>query len=72
MLLAATGIRIAELCDIQIADVSLGGKSIRVRGEGMKERVIPIPNKDLQQRLSERRQIALLRDTPEQAFFSQQ
>lgn len=69
MLLAATGMRIAELCDIQIADVALDGESIRVRGKGMKERVIPIPNQSLQRRLAEVRQMALLRDIAETALF---
>lgn len=46
LLLFQTGLRVQELCDLRVQDVSLGADeqdgSIRVRGKGGKERVVPL------------------------------
>lgn len=39
--LYATGIRVSELCSIDISDVDLGRRTVRVIGKGDKERVVP-------------------------------
>ena len=39
-LLYATGMRVSELCDLKLCDLSDG--SVKVRGKGNKERVIPV------------------------------
>lgn len=40
-LLYATGIRVSELCALDLSDVDLNGAFIRVLGKGGKERVVP-------------------------------
>lgn len=46
-LLFATGIRVAELCNLRCEDVDLENGSIKVNGKGSKERVIQICMKDV-------------------------
>lgn len=36
------GLRISELCGLQAQDIDWAGKSVRARGKGKKERIIPI------------------------------
>src|SRR5207249_2910022 len=43
-----TGIRIAELCDLTLADVDLEAKLLRVRAKGQVEREIPLERKGIQ------------------------
>jgi tyrosine recombinase XerC len=40
-LLYATGIRVSELCGLQLGDVSLSAGTVRVMGKGSRERVVP-------------------------------
>ncbi|MEK7363334.1 MAG: site-specific tyrosine recombinase/integron integrase [candidate division NC10 bacterium] len=47
-MLYATGARVAELCGLDLADVDRGGGTIRVRGKGAKERMIPVGDVALQ------------------------
>jgi tyrosine recombinase XerC len=41
----ATGIRLSELCGIDLADMSLEDRMLRVRGKGKKERLVPFGRK---------------------------
>ena len=37
----ASGLRLSELCDIDLEDVNLGRRTVRVHGKGGKERMVP-------------------------------
>lgn len=52
-LLFATGMRISELCSLQVQDVNLWERSILIHGKGSKERMIQIGNEDVIRILSE-------------------
>ena len=41
-LLYASGLRVAELCGLDVQDVDLEGQRVRVLGKGSKERVVPM------------------------------
>jgi len=47
-LLYATGMRIAELADLNIDNIDFTGETVKVRGKGNKERIIPLGNYALQ------------------------
>ena len=44
-LLYATGLRVSELCNLKIGDLQLEESTLRTRGKGNKERIVPIANK---------------------------
>jgi integrase/recombinase XerC len=41
-LLYASGIRVSELCGLDLGDLDMGRRTIRVLGKGSKERVVPV------------------------------
>lgn len=41
-LLIGTGLRVSELCSIQLANIDLQGKTIKIYGKGSKERILQI------------------------------
>lgn len=43
-LLYGTGVRVSELAGLDIADIDFSGQTIKIRGKGKKERIIPIPS----------------------------
>lgn len=47
-LLIVTGLRISELTNVKVRDVSPDGGQILVRGKGSKERIVFVPNRNLQ------------------------
>lgn len=44
--LIATGLRVSELCQLNITDLSFDDKTLRVMGKGLKERIIQVENKN--------------------------
>ncbi|MEL7281444.1 MAG: tyrosine-type recombinase/integrase [Pseudomonadota bacterium] len=48
-LLIVTGLRISELTNLKVRDVSLDGGQILVSGKGGKERIVFVPNRKLQE-----------------------
>jgi integrase/recombinase XerD len=50
-LLAATGLRIAELCALRLSDVNSNTGEIKVIGKGSRERVVIVTNNRVRQRL---------------------
>ena len=48
-LLIVTGLRISELTNLKIRDVSADGCQILVYGKGNRERIVFVPNRDLQE-----------------------
>ncbi len=70
-LLDATGMRVSEVVALRVDDVSLETSTVRVRGKGGKERVIPIhrrASEALRAYLEEGRK-AFLKDPTQQALF---
>jgi site-specific recombinase XerD len=50
-LMIATGIRVGELCKIQVEDVSPDGTSLRIHGKGARDRIAYISDGDLRSNL---------------------
>jgi integrase/recombinase XerD len=51
MLMAATGIRVSELCALSLEDMSPDGSTFRVRGKGSRDRMVFVSNDWLRARL---------------------
>lgn len=47
-LMISTGIRVGELCKIQIGDVSVDGSTLRIHGKGSRDRIVYVTNPKLQ------------------------
>jgi len=60
--MAATGVRVSELCALSLEDTSPDGATYRIRGKGSRDRVVYVSNEWLQGRLAawrkERAQVA--------------
>jgi integrase/recombinase XerC len=61
--LAFTGTRLSEVVGINLRDVDLGNRTVRVLGKGNKERIIPL-NDVVMQALNEYLNVRLLSDSP--------
>jgi len=59
ILLAATGLRVSELCAIKLKDVSEDGSAIHVTGKGSRDRIAYIGNPSLQIAIAARRKCSL-------------
>lgn len=46
-LLFSTGIRVSELCSIQISDMNLDNGQLRITGKGARERIIQVTNQEV-------------------------
>ena len=46
-LLYGSALRVSELCDLNIGDIDLSNRSIKVKGKGSKERYVPIGTKSI-------------------------
>jgi integrase/recombinase XerC len=60
----ATGMRLSELCGLDLPDLDLVGDQVRVRGKGRKERIVPLGGKAVHAlRRYEPRRLEVLRET---------
>ena len=69
--LYSTGCRVSELCDINISDIDLDEKYLKLKGKGSKQRIVPIGsmlNKNLMQYLNVRE--TFLQNRGEPLFLS--
>ena len=69
--LYSTGCRVSELCDINISDIDLGEKYLKLKGKGSKQRIVPIGSmlyKNLMQYLNVRE--TFLQNRGEPLFLS--
>jgi len=66
----ASGLRLSELCGLEVGDVDLSARMVRVRGKGGKERIVPFNNTAaaaIRKWLPDRLQIARLKPGSTQA-----
>lgn len=56
LVLGATGLRISELCNILVRDVSEKGDVIRVQGKGIKDRIVCLTHRKLSLKMRTRRE----------------
>lgn len=69
-LLFATGVRVSELCKLDVLDVDLAEGIIRIHGKGAKERILQIGNDDVLEIL-QRYSLSVQRSTPLPFFVNQ-
>lgn len=67
--LFATGMRISELCSLQVQDVDLYDHKFLIHGKGSKERIIQIGNDDVIKILFEYKNTFLFLSQPSSPFF---
>jgi len=67
--LISTGIRVGELCSIQLEDISPDGSGIRIRGKGSRDRIVYVADGDLKNRLQKQIADRVRSDTPCRALF---
>jgi site-specific recombinase XerD len=65
----STGIRVGELCSIQLEDISPDGSAIRIRGKGSRDRIVYVADADLKNRLQKHLADRVRSDTPCRALF---
>jgi len=68
-LLYSSGLRLAEVCSLDLHDLDLAGGMVRVTGKGAKTRVLPVGGKAVTAVTAWQRQRADLADQDEQALF---
>lgn len=72
-MLYSCGLRVSELCDVKLGEISFENRLIRVFGKGRKERVVPIGERALaavKKYLSYRRELAAGKKTSDFLFIS--
>jgi len=69
-LMIATGIRVGELCELRLEDISADAERYRIRGKGSRERIVYVMNSSLKEKLmSYMRARYLEGGTPSSNFF---
>ncbi len=73
-LLYSSGIRVSELCELELKNIDLNQKAIKVFGKGSKERLVPINDKCIKiikKYLSQRELVALKYDSKPYLFLNE-
>jgi integrase/recombinase XerC len=65
----SSGLRLAELVGLRLDDLDLADRTVRVRGKGRKERIVPVGRKALDALRAWLKQRARLADAAQQALF---
>lgn len=65
----STGIRVGELCSIQLDDLSPDGLSIRIRGKGSRDRIVYVADSDLRHKLQQHSAMRRRSDPHSRALF---
>ncbi len=63
IVLCATGLRISELCNLKLKDISKNGSTIHVSGKGARDRIVYIGDKTLRQILAKQKTSSLKNDS---------
>ncbi len=71
-LLYSSGLRLAELVDLNLGDIDLADATVRVTGKGNKDRIVPVGRKARQAVKRWHKSRAQLADADEQALFVSQ
>jgi integrase/recombinase XerC len=71
-LLYSSGLRLAELVDLNLGDIDLADATVRVTGKGNKDRIVPVGKKARQAIRRWHKSRAQLADADEQALFVSQ
>lgn len=68
-LLIVTGLRISELTNVKVRDVSHDGSQILVNGKGSSERIVFVPNRELQEELRQFLEVRYAQDASSAPLF---